>query len=86
MTRPLDKAAVFPGMVVAMVEVGEETGALPEMLNRVADVYEEEVDRAVEALTSMLEPIMICFLAVIVGGIVIALFMPLVKLIDKLGG
>ena len=86
MTRPLDKAAVFPGMVVAMIEVGEETGALPEMLNRVADVYEEEVDRAVEALTSMLEPIMICFLAVIVGGIVIALFMPLIKLIDKLGG
>lgn len=86
MTRPLDKAAVFPGMVVAMIEVGEETGALPEMLNRVADVYEEEVDRAVEALTSMLEPIMICVLAVIVGGIVIALFLPLIKLIDKLGG
>lgn len=86
MTRPLDKAAVFPGMVVAMIEVGEETGALPEMLNRVADVYEEEVDRAVEALTSMLEPLMICVLAVIVGGIVIALFLPLIKLIDKLGG
>lgn len=86
MTRPLEKAAVFPGMVVAMIEVGEETGALPEMLNRIADVYEEEVDRAVEALTSMLEPLMICVLAVIVGGIVIALFLPLVKLIDKLGG
>jgi type IV pilus assembly protein PilC len=86
MTRPLDKAGVFPGMVVSMIEVGEETGALPEMLNRIADVYEEEVDRAVDALTSMIEPIMICFLAVIVGGIVIALFLPLVKLIDKLGG
>ncbi len=86
MTRPLDKAGVFPGMVVSMIEVGEETGALPEMLNRVADVYEEEVDRAVEALVSMLEPLMICVLAVIVGGIVIALFLPLVKLIDKLGG
>ncbi|MBN2451454.1 MAG: type II secretion system F family protein [Lentisphaeria bacterium] len=86
MTRPLDKSNVFPGMVVSMIEVGEETGALPEMLNRVADVYEEEVDRAVEALTSMLEPIMICVLAVIVGGIVIALFLPLIKLIDKLGG
>jgi type IV pilus assembly protein PilC len=86
MTRPLDKAGVFPGMVVSMIEVGEETGALPEMLNRIADVYEEEVDRAVDALTAMIEPIMICVLAVIVGGIVIALFLPLVKLIDKLGG
>jgi type IV pilus assembly protein PilC len=86
MTRPLEQSNVFPGMVVSMIEVGEETGALPEMLNRIADVYEEEVDRAVEAMTSMLEPIMICFLAVIVGGIVIALFLPLIKLIDKLGG
>jgi len=86
MTKPLDASGVFPGMVVSMIEVGEETGALPEMLNRIADVYEEEVDRAVEALTSMIEPIMIIFLAVVVGGIVIALFMPLIKLIDKLGG
>jgi type IV pilus assembly protein PilC len=86
MTRPLEQSRVFPGMVVSMIEVGEETGALPEMLNRIADVYEEEVDRAVEALTSMIEPIMICVLAVIVGGIVIALFLPLIKLIDKLGG
>jgi len=86
MTKPLEQAKVFPGMVVSMIEVGEETGALPEMLNRVADVYEEEIDRAVEALTSMIEPIMIVFLAVIVGGIVIALFLPLIKLIDKLGG
>lgn len=86
MTKPLDASGVFPGMVVSMIEVGEETGALPEMLNRIADVYEEEVDRAVEALTSMIEPIMIVFLAVVVGGIVIALFMPLIKLIDQLGG
>ncbi len=86
MTRPLEQSQVFPGMVVSMIEVGEETGALPEMLNRIADVYEEEVDRAVEALTSLIEPIMIVFLAVVVGGIVIALFMPLIKLIDKLGG
>ena len=86
MTRPLEQANVFPGMVVSMIEVGEETGALPEMLNRIADVYEEEVDRAVEALTSLIEPIMIVFLAIIVGGIVIALFLPLIKLIDKLGG
>jgi len=86
MARPLESTNVFPGMVTSMIEVGEETGALPEMLNRVADVYEEEVDNAVEALTSLIEPIMIVFLAVVVGGIVIALFLPLIKLIDKLGG
>lgn len=86
MSRPLEAANVFPGMVISMIEVGEETGALPEMLNRVADVYEEEIDRAVEALTSLIEPIMIVFLAVIIGGIVIALFLPLIKLIEGLGG
>jgi type IV pilus assembly protein PilC len=86
MTKPLEKSGVFPLMLCSMVEVGEETGALPDMLNRVAGVYEEEVDRAVEGLTSLIEPLMICFLAVIVGGIVIALFAPLVKMIDKLGG
>ena len=58
---------IEPGMVVSMIEVGEETGALPEMLNRIADVYEEEVDRAVEALTSLIEPVMIVVLAVIVA-------------------
>lgn len=86
MTKPLEKSGVFPLMLCSMVEVGEETGALPDMLNRVAAVYEEEVDRAVEALTSMLEPLMICFLAVVVGTIVVAMFAPLVKMIDKLGG
>jgi type IV pilus assembly protein PilC len=69
-----------------MIEVGEETGALPEMLARIAITYEEEVDNAVEGLTSLIEPVMIIFLAVVVGGIVIALFMPLIKLIDALGG
>lgn len=86
MTKPLEKSGVFPLMLCSMVEVGEETGALPDMLNRVAAVYEEEVDRAVEALTAMIEPLMICFLAVVVGGIVIAMFAPMVKMIDKLGG
>jgi type IV pilus assembly protein PilC len=86
MSKPLEAANVFPGMVVSMIEVGEETGALPEMLARIADNYEEEVDQAVDALTSMIEPIMIVFLAVVVGGIVIGLFLPLVKLIDQLGG
>jgi len=86
MTKPLEKSKVFPLMLCSMVEVGEETGALPDMLNRVAGVYEEEVDRAVEGLTSMIEPLMIVFLAVVVGGIVIALFAPMIKMIDKLGG
>lgn len=86
MTKPLEKSGVFPLMLCSMIEVGEETGALPDMLNRVASVYEEEVDRAVEGLTSLIEPLMIMFLAVIIGTIVIALFAPLVKMIDKLGG
>lgn len=86
MTKPLEESKVFPLMLCSMVEVGEETGALPDMLNRVAGVYEEEVDRAVEGLTSMIEPLMIVFLAVVVGGIVIAMFAPMVKMIDKLGG
>jgi type IV pilus assembly protein PilC len=84
-TKPLDKSGVFPPMVVSMIDIGEETGALPEMLVRVADVYEEEVDNAVTAMTSLLEPIMIVFLAVIVGSIVIAMFLPLIKMMDKLG-
>lgn len=85
MSRPLQSAGVFPPIVISMVEVGEETGALPSMLNRISDVYEEEVDRAVEALTAMLEPLTIVLLAVVVGAIVIAMFLPLVKLIEKLG-
>lgn len=84
-TAPLEKSGVFPPMVVSMVDVGEQTGALPEMLLKIADNYDEEVDNAVTAMTSLLEPIMIVFLAVIVGSIVIALFLPLITLIDKLG-
>ena len=72
-------------MVISMIEVGEETGKLPEMLEKIADTFEDEVDNAVGALTSMIEPLMIVGLAVIVGTIVIALFMPLTKIIDKLG-
>ena len=85
-TAPLEASKVFPPMVVSMVDVGEQTGALPEMLMKVADNYEEEVDNAVSAMTSLLEPIMIVFLAVVVGSIVIAMFMPLIKLMDSLGG
>ena len=72
-------------MVICMVDVGEETGQLPEMLLKVADVYDDEVDNAVSALTSMLEPIMIVFLALIVGAVVFALFLPLIKMISTMG-
>lgn len=85
-TAPLEASKVFPPMVISMVDVGEQTGALPEMLMKIADNYEEEVDNAVSAMTSLLEPIMIVFLAVVVGSIVIALFLPLITLIDQLGG
>ena len=84
-TQPLEASRVFPPMVISMVDVGEQTGALPEMLMKIADNFDEEVDNAVSAMTSLLEPIMIVFLAVIVGSIVIALFLPLITLIDQLG-
>ncbi|MDG1892527.1 MAG: type II secretion system F family protein [Verrucomicrobiota bacterium] len=85
-TQPLESSRVFPPMVISMIDVGEQTGALPEMLMRIADNFDEEVDNAVAAMTSLLEPIMIVFLAIIVGSIVIALFLPLISLIDTLGG
>jgi type IV pilus assembly protein PilC len=84
-TAPLESSGVFPPMVISMVDVGEQTGALPEMLLRIADNYDEEVDNAVAAMTSLLEPIMIVFLAVVVGSIVIALFLPLIKMMDSVG-
>ena len=86
MAPTFSAAKVFPEMVISMIEVGEETGKLPEMLDKIADTYDEEVDNAVGALTSMIEPLMIVFLAVVVGGIVMALFMPLISIIEKLGG
>jgi type IV pilus assembly protein PilC len=82
--QPLEASRAFPPMVISMIDVGEETGKLPEMLLKVADVYDDEVDNAVAALTSMLEPIMIVFLAVIVGTIVLALFTPLISIITGL--
>jgi type IV pilus assembly protein PilC len=85
-TAPLEASAVFPPMVVSMVDVGEQTGALPEMLLKIADNYDEEVDNAVSAMTSLLEPIMIVFLAVIVGSIVIAMFLPLISMISNMSG
>ncbi|HLP77798.1 MAG TPA: type II secretion system F family protein [Candidatus Paceibacterota bacterium] len=85
-TAPLEASGVFPPMVISMVDVGEQTGALPEMLLKIADNFDEEVDNAVAAMTSLLEPIMIVFLAVIVGSIVIAMFLPLIDLMNNLGG
>jgi type IV pilus assembly protein PilC len=82
---PLQSSGVFPDMVISMVDVGEETGQLPEMLLKVADVYDDEVDNAVTALTSILEPIMIVFLALVVGSVVFALFLPLIKVISTMG-
>jgi type IV pilus assembly protein PilC len=79
--QPLEASGVFPPMVISMIDVGEETGQLPEMLLKVAEVYDDEVDNAVSGLTSLLEPIMIVFLAVVVGTIVIALFLPLISII-----
>jgi type IV pilus assembly protein PilC len=84
-TAPLEASNVFPPMVVSMVDVGEQTGALPEMLMKIADNYDDEVDNAVAAMTSLLEPIMIVFLAIVVGSIVIALFLPLIKLMEQVG-
>jgi type IV pilus assembly protein PilC len=75
----LKGSGVFPAMVAGMVDVGEQTGALPEMLLKIADTYDDEVDNSVSAMTSLLEPIMIVFLALIVGSIVVALFLPLVS-------
>jgi type IV pilus assembly protein PilC len=81
---PLEQTRIFPAMVTSMIDVGEETGELYEMLNRIADAYDEEVDNAVQAVTSVIEPIMIVFLALIVGVIVIALFLPIIDIINQM--
>ena len=78
---PLKASGVFPATLVGLIDVGEQTGALPEMLLRIADDYEEEVDNAVASITSIIEPVMIVFLAMIVGTIVLAIFLPMVELL-----
>jgi type IV pilus assembly protein PilC len=82
--QPLEASGAFPPMVVSMIDVGEETGQLPEMLLKIADVYDDEVDTSVAAMTAALEPIMIVFLAAVVGTIVVALFLPLISIIQGL--
>ncbi|MPZ71485.1 MAG: type II secretion system F family protein, partial [Actinobacteria bacterium] len=82
MSGPLANHAVFPPMVVQMIAVGEDTGALDSMLDKVADFYDQEVESTTESLTALLEPIMIAVLGAIVGGMVIALYMPMFKIFD----
>ncbi len=84
LTEPLKDSQVFPGMVTQMISVGEQTGAMDAMLQKIADFYEEEVDSAVKDLLTALEPIMIVFLGVVVGGVVISMYLPLFTLIGKL--
>ena len=84
--EPLKRAGVFPPMVVSMINVGEQTGGLDEMLTKIADFYDEEVDQAVEALLSAMEPIMIVFLGGIVGGMIVAMYLPIFDMINAVQG
>ena len=85
MSDPLSESGVFPSMVCQMIAVGESTGALDAMLTKIADFYEEEVDQAVENLTSLIEPFMIVFLGVVIGGLVVAMYLPIFKMAGALG-
>jgi len=84
LTEPLKESNVFPGMVTQMIAVGEQTGAMDAMLQKIADFYEEEVDSAVKDLLTAMEPVMIVFLGVVVGGVVISMYLPLFTLIGEL--
>ncbi len=84
-TAPLKETGVFPPMVTQMISVGEKTGGLDEMLNKIADFYDEEVDQAVSALTSLIEPVIIVFMGAIIGGILIAMYLPMFDIIGKIG-
>ena len=81
LSRPLSQHEVFPPMVVQMIAVGEETGALDEMLDKIADFYDQEVSATVDALTSLIEPLLICLMGVIVGGMIISLYLPMFNII-----
>ena len=86
MAGPLAESRVFPSMVVQMIGVGEQTGAMDQMLQKIADFYEEEVDAAVTAMTSLIEPIMMAFLGVVVGGLIIAMYLPIFGLAGNISG
>src|SRR5687768_18622767 len=81
--QPLQKSKVFPPMVISMIAVGEQTGGLDEMLSKIADFYDEEVDAAVSGLLALMEPTMIVFLGVVVGGMVVAMYLPIFDMIDR---
>jgi len=79
-SKPLSRGSVFPPMVSRMIGVGEQTGQLEKMLSKIADFYDDQVDAAVAAMTSAIEPLVIAFMGVVIGGIVISLFMPIFKI------
>jgi type IV pilus assembly protein PilC len=83
---PLRESEIFPPMVVQMISVGEETGALDEMLSKIADFYDEEVDSAVDTMTSVIEPVMIVLMGGIVGGMLVAMYLPMFKLVSVIMG
>jgi type IV pilus assembly protein PilC len=83
-TGPLKETGVFPPMVIQMIGVGEKTGGLDEMLNKIADFYDEEVDEAVTALTSIIEPVIIVFMGAVIGGILVAMYLPMFDIIGKI--
>ena len=85
LAEPLEESGVFPGMVVQMIAVGEETGAMESMLSKIADFYDEEVDAAVDALTALLEPVMLVILGGAVGGMLVAMYLPIFKIADTIG-
>jgi type IV pilus assembly protein PilC len=84
--EPLSRSGLFPPMVIQMISVGESTGALDSMLSKIADFYEEEVDIAVGNLTSLLEPLLMMFLGVVIGGVVIAMYLPIFQMASAVGG
>jgi type IV pilus assembly protein PilC len=85
-SEPLLETGIFPPMVVQMIAVGEATGALDAMLSKIADFYDDEVDAAVDAMTALLEPVMMVFLGGIVGGMIIAMYLPIFKMAGAVGG
>jgi type IV pilus assembly protein PilC len=85
-SAPLKKSKVFPPMVISMINVGEQTGGLDEMLTKIADFYDDEVDAAVSGLMAMMEPMMIVFLGIIVGGMVVAMYLPIFDMVNAAGG
>jgi type IV pilus assembly protein PilC len=85
MSEPLEASGIFPPMVVQMIQVGESTGALDSMLNKIADFYDEDVDNLVTNLTAMMEPMIMMFLGVILGGLIIAMYLPIFKLGSAVG-